>query len=523
MTLLSDLRVGLRLALGFGLLLLLVLTMGLFAVNRVDRVQESVLSLSGTWLPNTQRTAAINEALNQMRRAELQLMLGGGTGSLKDESARIAAQWEIVPRMLSEYAAGAQGKEERRELEVLQKAVEAYKATQPKLLDLVAQGRSEEALALVRGDSRTAFRATTESIARLKDLLVHGVDDAGQAATSSYRAVIWGIWTLVALALGLGSAIAWAISRSLTVPLGLASATADRIADGDLSAVTHSPRGDEMGDLLRALARMQEALNASVGTVKRSADSIATASEEISSGGQDLSMRTEQAASNLEQTSAAMQQVTDTVRESADSARQAHQLSLAASQVAVRGGSVVAQVVSTMEGIQATSRKIADITGVIDSIAFQTNILALNAAVESARAGEQGRGFAVVAGEVRTLAGRSAEAAREIKALIGGSVAQIEGGARLVGDAGTTMKEVVASIERVNELIAGIADAIQSQTQSLSEVNTAIGQLDDMTQQNAALVEESAAASESLKMQAAQLAEVVARFRLSPSPSREAL
>ena len=514
MSLLSDLRVGVRLALGFGLLLLLVLVMGLFAVNRVDRVQGSVTALSGTWLPNTQRMASINEALNQMRRAELQLMLGGGAAAVKDESARIAKQWELMPKLLTGYGASVQSEEERRELATLQVAIDAYKATQPTLLDMVTQGRTEDALALVRGDSRKAFRATTESLGKLKKLLDQGVDEADQSAAASYKAVVWGIWTLVGLALGLGGLTAWLLTRSLTVPLGMAAAAADRIADGDLSAVAQSVRGDEMGDLLRSLSRMQQALNTSVSAVRASADSIATASQEVSSGGHDLSMRTEQAASNLEETSAAMAQVTDTVRQSADSARQARALSLEASNVAAKGGAVVAQVVNTMNGIQATSRKIADITGVIDGIAFQTNILALNAAVEAARAGEQGRGFAVVAGEVRSLAQRSAEAAREIKTLIGGSVEQIESGARQVGDAGSTMQEVVSSIAKVNGLIAEIAEAIQLQTQSLGEVNSAIGQLDGMTQQNAALVEESAAASESLQQQAAQLTEVVAQFRL---------
>ncbi|WP_077035364.1 methyl-accepting chemotaxis protein [Pelomonas sp. KK5] len=512
---LSDLRVGARLAAGFGLLLALVLAMGLFAVNRVERVQGGVTALSGIWLPNTQRMAAINEALNQMRRAELQLMLGGGAKAVEDESARIARQWELMPALLSGYAAAAQSADERRVFGQLQAAIESYRGTQPKLLDLVRQGQAEAALDLVRGDSRKAFRATTDAMAELKTLHDRGVEAAQAAADESHRAVLWGIWTLVAVALALGGLIAFALTRSLTVPLGQAASAAERIAGGDLSTEVRSCRGDEMGDLLRSLARMQQALNDSVGTVRRSADSIATASSEVSSGGQDLSMRTEQAASNLEQTSAAMQQVTETVRQSAESAGQARRLSMAASGVAARGGSVVAEVVATMQGIQASSRRIADITGVIDGIAFQTNILALNAAVEAARAGEQGRGFAVVASEVRTLAQRSAQAAREIRGLITSSGEQVDKGAQLVGDAGSTMGELVDSIKHVDALIAEIADAAQQQTQSLSEVNSAIGQLDGMTQQNAALVEESAAASESLKQQAAQLAEVVARFRLS--------
>ena len=519
MTLLSDLRVGLRLTIGFGLLLLLVLLMGLFAIDRVHRIHDDVVDVSDVLLPNSESMAAINESLGQMRRAELQAMLGGGEAVVHEESARIEKQWGLTTKLLSDYKANVKTDVERNELGQLAQAIEHYRATQPKLMDLARQGRVEEGLALARGDSRKAFRAITESMSRLKAGHDKDARDADADADASYDAVMWGISLLIAVSLAMGGVIAWALTRSLTVPLGFAAATADRIADGDLTDVVQSTRGDEMGDLLRSLARMQQALNASVGTVKRSADSIANASNEVSTGGQDLSSRTEQAASNLEQTSAAMAQVTETVRQSANSARQAHQLSLEASNVAAKGGAVVAQVVATMEGIQATSRKIADITGVIDGIAFQTNILALNAAVESARAGEQGRGFAVVAGEVRTLAQRSAEAAREIKTLIGGSVAQIEGGARQVSDAGSTMQEVVSSIAKVNALIAEIAEAIQLQTQSLGEVNTAIGQLDGMTQKNAALVEESAAASESLMQQAAQLSEVVALFRLSSSPN----
>lgn len=511
---LSNLRVGLRMGLGFGLLLTLVLAMGLFAVNRVNRVQGSVEDLATNWLPSTQQLAGLNEALNQMRRAELQVLLGGGDKALQEESARIDKQWTLVPKLLQAYANTLDDDAERKLFDTFKAAVERYKGTQSQLLALVRDGKGEEALAYLRGDSRQAFRATTDAIGKLNQRNDEGVEKAQQKGTESYRAVLWGIWLMVAVALALGAAIGWVLTRSLTIPLSFAAGTADRIADGDLTGEVHSSRGDELGDLLRALARMQQALNESVTNVRRSADSIATASEEVSNGGQDLSARTEAAAASIEETSAALQQVTETVRHSSTSAQQAHQLASAASTVAVKGGEVVARVVSTMDGIQSSSRKIGDIIGVIDGIAFQTNILALNAAVEAARAGEQGRGFAVVATEVRTLAQRSAQAAREIKELISSSVDQVEGGAQLVGEAGRTMDEVVGSVQQVSHLIGEIASAIKEQTQSVVEVNTAISQLDSMTQQNAALVEQSAAASESLRDQAGRLIEVVARFRL---------
>jgi methyl-accepting chemotaxis protein-2 (aspartate sensor receptor) len=259
---------------------------------------------------------------------------------------------------------------------------------------------------------------------------------------------------------------------------------------------------------------MQDRLRALVGDIRHSADSIQTASTEVAVGNQDLSQRTEQTASSLQQAASSMTQLTSTVNQSAEAASQANQMAGSASAVALRGGEVVSQVVSTMNDINQSSRKIADIIGVIDGIAFQTNILALNAAVEAARAGEQGRGFAVVAGEVRSLAQRSAEAAKEIKGLIGSSVDRVEAGSRLVGDAGSTMNEIVASVQRVSGIIGEITAAAAEQSAGIGQVSSSVGQLDQMTQQNAALVEQSAAAAESLKGQAARLAQLVSVFRL---------
>uniref|UniRef100_UPI002FC76A5F methyl-accepting chemotaxis protein n=1 Tax=Hydrogenophaga sp. TaxID=1904254 RepID=UPI002FC76A5F len=305
--------------------------------------------------------------------------------------------------------------------------------------------------------------------------------------------------------------------QSICQPLDEAQRLAAAIASGDLTQSVRVTGKDELAALMRALGGMQDSLSRIVGEVRNSTDSIGTASEQIASGNQDLSARTEQAASNLQQTAASIDQINSTVRQSADSARQATQMAVANAEVAVRGGQVVSQVVTTMNEINQSSQKIGDIIGVIDGIAFQTNILALNAAVEAARAGEQGRGFAVVAAEVRSLAQRSAQAAKEIKVLIEASVSKVDTGSKLVAQAGSTIGEIVANAEKVSVFISDITTAAQEQSQGIGQVNAAVSQLDQMTQQNAALVEESAAAAESLKDQASRLAEVVRVFRLSDS------
>jgi methyl-accepting chemotaxis protein len=297
--------------------------------------------------------------------------------------------------------------------------------------------------------------------------------------------------------------------------LAQARELASAIASGDLTRDINISGNDETAELLRALSTMQTSLRGLVGQVRDSAQSIELSSREVASGNADLSQRTERSASALQQTASTMQQVTGSVRQSAESAQTANRLAHGASTVAEQGGQVVAQVVSTMQEIHSSSRKIADIIGTIDGIAFQTNILALNAAVEAARAGDQGRGFAVVAAEVRSLAQRSAGAAREIKALIAGSVDRVEAGSRLVGEAGTTMTEIVASVRRVSALIGEVSGATDSQTRDIVAVGDSVGQLDQSTQQNAALVEQSAAAAESLREQAGRLNQAVSAFRLA--------
>jgi len=338
---------------------------------------------------------------------------------------------------------------------------------------------------------------------------------AADAMTSGASRAQWISAVAVLVVLGLSLLFGWLLRRSIVLPLRQASQTAAVVASGDLTVRMDTARGDEIGQLLTALDEMVASLHYVVTEVRDAGESIHVASSEVAAGNIDLSTRTEHAASNLQQTAASIAQLAQMVAVNADSTRQANALALSAAEVAGKGGQVVAQVVRTMDEINASSRKIADIVGIIDGIAFQTNILALNAAVEAARAGEQGRGFAVVASEVRNLAGRSAQAAREIKALISDSVQKVGAGALLVETAGTTMGDIVQSVERVTALMSEIQAASHAQSVQIGEVSQAVEHLDQMTQQNAALVEEGAAAGQSLKEQSHRLAGAMGQFQLA--------
>ena len=383
-----------------------------------------------------------------------------------------------------------------------------------------AEGRADEAERLLRSDfqpAADAYLQTLQTLQTLQALLDHQrqrISEAAAGVQAEFERGRMQLAGLGGLAVLIAVALAVAITRSITSPLARAVHAVETVAAGDLTHRVHSDAQDETGQLLRALDGMGDQLRNVVGQVRQGADGVASASSQIASGNLDLSSRTEEQASALQQTAASMEQMTSTVRQNADNARTANQLAVSASELASRGGQVVDQVVGTMGDIHEASRKIVDIIGVIDAIAFQTNILALNAAVEAARAGEQGRGFAVVASEVRTLAQRSADAAKQIKDLITASVERVDAGNTLVEEAGVVMRDVVAGVRRVTDIVGEISAASQEQTQGLEQVQHAITQMDAVTQQNAALVEEAAAATRALEAQSVQLVQAMAHFQV---------
>jgi methyl-accepting chemotaxis protein len=466
-----------------------------------------------------QRVGALRESMASVRRYQAEMMataVSNPTGVeplhaawKKEIGALNAGGEELVQSFPADKALSGLVAKQKKLLADVSEVIEPI-ATQ--LQDAKMDAAAALAYAQKANESLDAAQANLTAI--LKSRQAVAADIRGELAHDSLIESMARLG-LVGVTLAIFLPLMWVTLRSICNPLDQAVSVASRIAGGNLGSRIDVEGKDEAARLMKALADMQAALRGLVGQVRESSESIQFASSEVASGNLDLSQRTELTAGNLQRTASSVEQLTTTVRQSADSAHTANQLASSAAEVAARGGDVVSQVVSTMDDIHASSKKISDIIGVIDSIAFQTNILALNAAVEAARAGEQGRGFAVVAGEVRNLAQRSAEAAREIKTLIGASVDRVESGSRLVQDAGTTMTEIVASVQRVTDIIGEISAAATEQSQGIGDVNGSISELDQMTQQNAALVEQSAAAAESLREQATKLAGVVSTFRLS--------
>ncbi|MBX9872158.1 MAG: MCP four helix bundle domain-containing protein [Burkholderiaceae bacterium] len=474
------------------------------------RALNSRVNLASTWAGLTEANAARTVAM----------ILTFDPGVEERMSADIKATTARISKVQQSIEAMALNADEQAQMDKIAGLRKAMIEVRNQAQQAKGSGDSEGAQRLVNEKYTPAVNAYVVALRELVEIeeLAEKRYSEEIAASRSLTIQIAGGAVIVILAGILAGAAV--LIRSIRQPLADANRLAARIAEGDLSASIDTSRGDEFGDLMKSLARMNQSLANMVQQVRQSTDSIATASAEIATGNHDLSVRTEQTSSDLQSTASAMEELTSTVQHSADNARQASQLASSASSVAQKGGAVVQQVVSTMGEINASSRKSADIIGVIDGIAFQTNILALNAAVEAARAGEQGRGFAVVAGEVRSLAGRSAEAAKEIKALIVTSVEKVGTGTQLVSQAGDTMNEIVQSVRRVADVIGEITAAAGEQSSGIAQVNTSIANLDQMTQQNAALVEQSAAAAQSLREQADQLAQAVAVFKLAAPSAR---
>ena len=488
---------------------------GVLAGTRIQSLNESFMSHS---VHEMETIAQLRQQLAVVRITEKQMVIDyeDGVAVLQQREAWTAAI-AATRKTLASLIEGDEDADNPIARDAV-KHLDAYAAGAQPVLSNLQNGGYDNARVADRMLARAkAEMSALEGLIEKINTIVHDEVGATQAAFTSMMKTLFIVFVAIVVAVVVVVAPLTALnSVSITGPIGYARTVAQAIAGGDLTRPIRVEGRDEASDLLAALQTMQSSLARVVREVHASSQSIQAASSEVASGNVDLSHRTEQAAGSLQQTASSMTQLTGTVTQSADSARQASQLASSAAEVAQRGGRVVAEVVSTMDEITASSKKIADIIGVIDGIAFQTNILALNAAVEAARAGEQGRGFAVVASEVRSLAGRSAEAAREIKALIGNSVDKVESGSRLVADAGSTMGEIVASVQRVSDIIGEISAAAGEQSSGIGQVNGAVTHLDHMTQQNAALVEQSAAAAESLKEQAARLGEVVQRFTLRP-------
>ena len=517
----KSLSISTRLGLGFGCLLVLLVAVAAVGQLSLNKVHEQMRDITGT---GAAKSKLVNGMLESVGSLGIQSRSSAMLNEIDPKQAQ--AQIQAVRKTLQDYA-----KQEAQlaalitpatataaETALLQQVQEASKKARPEIESAMQSADDGDTVAASLNLMTRAAPAEALWRQRLAELIAlqNSLNDeiTASAEVTQGRAR-WTGGLLVVMAMGLGVLIAWRITTSITQPIGRAVVVAERIARGDLTSQVEVRINDETGRLLEAIAAMQERLRSLVGEIGQTADSILVASSEVASGNQDLSQRTEQTSHNLQGASHALADLTGTVAQSAESAHQANGLASKASSAATQGGEVVSQVVRTMDAISASSRKISDITGVIDSIAFQTNILALNAAVEAARAGEQGRGFAVVASEVRGLAGRAANAAREIKTLINDSAQQVQEGSTQVNHAGASIAQLVQSVRQVSDIMAEITAATQEQSQRITDVSHSVGSLEEMTQQNAALVEEGAAAAESLKDQAGRLTQMVHTFRLT--------
>jgi len=511
----ADLGIGTRLAVGFAAVTALLVAVAAIGFSGIEVVDDHAEVILHDRYAKVALAHTIENEVNRQSRALRTALIASDAAIARAELAKLEQSAPVVAKAVERLEATIHTDKGKAALQAMEQARNAFKAREHEVVEMIRGGKIEDGrnhLVAAVLPVQNAYLAAIEAFAQTQ---VDGMEQFGEeAARTAHRAGML-LVSLSVLAAVLAAAIGVWLTRSITVPISEAVQVARTVAAGDLSSVIRVRSRDETGQLMAALQSMNDSLAGIVSQVRQSSDSIATGSTQIANGNADLSQRTDEQASNLQQTAASMEQITATVRQSADAANAASELANTASVAATRGGGAVAEVARTMQDITANSRRIEDITGVIDGIAFQTNILALNAAVEAARAGEQGRGFAVVAGEVRTLAQRAATAAKEIKQLIGESVRCVETGAQRVGAAESTMGEIVGHVKEVAQLVAGIGTATREQTTGIGQVSDAVSQLDQVTQQNAALVEESAAAADSLSQQASRLAEVVRTFRLA--------
>jgi methyl-accepting chemotaxis protein len=526
MNILGRLSIRARLYFSTGFALVLLLLIGVLGYWALDSTRATLKVLMEQKVQVLVDIGELRTTLGEVRRAEKDIIINFNNSV---EVGNLRGAWKKSADTLRKQLADVRQSQaaDAGTIAAVDQALAAIKQYE----DGIAPVFEQIERAQIDGSAAGAYADRVKQHVESADKQLHDLAgqaraqmlDAQQGIESRAAAMAGLLAGVLALALLVLLPLTFFTVRAITRSLAQARDLAQRIAQGDLSNDVDASQRDEVGLLVQAMGHMQEALRALVRQVQQAAQSITLASTEIATGNQDLSQRTEQTASNLQAAASSMAQLTDTVQQSAESSRQANQYAHSAAEVAARGGAVVSQVVATMDEINASSKKINDIIGVIDGIAFQTNILALNAAVEAARAGEQGRGFAVVASEVRNLAQRSAQAAKEIKELIGASVSKVEGGARLVSDAGRTMDEIVSSVRRVTDIIGEITSAATEQSNGIGQVSSSVHALDQMTQQNAALVEQSAAASESLKDQAVQLTRAVSQFKLGGAGALPAL
>ena len=512
---LKNLKITTRLTATLVMLVAIIVGLSGLALWQMGKMRDSTHEITANWLPSAGLVNAMDTNTSDFRLGEVRHVLSTDDAEMAGLEKEIAAVKADFDKNHDAYVKLISSDEERKLYESFAADWKSYLAMHEQLLAVSRKNETERARAMLNKESQPIFDRFSATLQKMVELNNKGGADESVKADGAYAQARTSLVLGVLMALAIAAIAGLWLVRSIARPLANAVAAADRVAAGDFTQAIQADGDDEAARVLKALSRMQSSLSSVVADVRANSESVATGSAQIAQGNQDLSQRTEEQASALQQTAATMEQLNTTVRNNTDSAKQASQLAQGASTIAAKGGEVVGQVVSTMQGISDSSRKIGDIIGVIDGIAFQTNILALNAAVEAARAGEQGRGFAVVASEVRSLAQRSAEAAKEIKSLIGRSVEQVEQGTVLVDQAGKTMGEIVGSIKRVSDIVAEISLASQEQSLGISQVGDAVSQMDRVTQQNAALVEESAAAAESLKGQAQQLVQAVAVFKLS--------